>query len=81
MVRDDHGRDMLAPDLDEEIGVQSPNCLRWRLLPQLATRLVFPAPEGGYINLDNWRTREWNDALDAAGIARRGVRARRGAAR
>jgi integrase len=43
-----------------------------RLPAQLGTRLVFPAPEGGYINLDNWRTRTWYDALDAAGIERRG---------
>ena len=27
---------------------------------------------GGYIGLDTWRTREWYDALDAAGIDRRG---------
>jgi integrase len=33
---------------------------------------VFPAPEGGYLSLDNFRTREWYDALDAAGIKRRG---------
>jgi integrase len=39
---------------------------------RLETRLVFPAPEGGLILLDNWRTREWYDALDAAGISRRG---------
>jgi len=34
--------------------------------------LVFPAPQGGYLSLDNWRTREWYDGLDAAGIDRRG---------
>jgi integrase len=43
-----------------------------RLPAQLRTRLVFPAPKGGYISIDNWRTREWYDALDAAGIERRG---------
>jgi integrase len=43
-----------------------------RLPAKLETRLVFPAPKGGYIAIDNWRTREWYDALDAAGIARRG---------
>jgi integrase len=43
-----------------------------RLPAQLASRLVFPAPKGGYIAIDNWRTREWYDALDAAGIERRG---------
>ena len=36
------------------------------------TRLVFPAPRGGHISIDNWRTREWYGALDAAGIDRRG---------
>ncbi len=43
-----------------------------RLPAQLATRLVFPAPRGGYISIDNWRTREWYEGLDAAGIERRG---------
>jgi integrase len=43
-----------------------------RLPAQLHTRLVFPAPKGGYISIDNWRAREWYDALDAAGIERRG---------
>jgi integrase len=43
-----------------------------RLPARLDTTLVFPAPQGGYLSLDNWRTREWYDALDAAGIERRG---------
>jgi integrase len=43
-----------------------------RLPARLDTPLVFPAPEGGYLNLDNFRNREWYDALDAAGIERRG---------
>lgn len=43
-----------------------------RLPARLDTPLVFPAPRGGYLSLDNWRTREWYDALDAAGIERRG---------
>ena len=38
------------------------------LPPRIDTPLLFPAPEGGYINLDNWRTREWYSALEAAGI-------------
>jgi integrase len=42
------------------------------LLPRVDTLLLFPAAGGGYIWLDSWRTREWYDALDAAGIARRG---------
>ena len=43
-----------------------------RLPPRLDTTIQFPAPKGGYIGLDTWRTREWYEALDAAGIARRG---------
>ena len=45
-----------------------------RLPAELAigARLVFPAPKGGNISIDNWRTREWYAALDAAGIDRRG---------
>jgi integrase len=40
--------------------------------PRLDTKLLFPAAEGGYIGLDNWRTREWYPALEAAGISKRG---------
>jgi integrase len=42
------------------------------LPPRIDTPLLFPAPIGGYIGLDTWRTREWYPALDAAGISRRG---------
>jgi integrase len=28
--------------------------------------LIFPAPKGGYINLDNWRRRVWKEALEDA---------------
>jgi integrase len=42
------------------------------LPPRLDTPLLFPAPKGGPIGLDTWRTREWYPALDAAAIARRG---------
>ena len=35
--------------------------------PLDSTALVFPAPKGGYINLDNWRRRVWKVALDSAG--------------
>ena len=42
------------------------------LPPRLDTPLLFPAPKGGPIGLDTWRTREWYVALEAAGIAQRG---------
>jgi integrase len=42
------------------------------LPPRLDTPILFPAPVGGYVSLDNWWTREWYDALDAAGIELRG---------
>jgi integrase len=34
-----------------------------------ATSLLFPAPEGGYLDLHNWRSRHWRPAQRAAGIA------------
>ena len=40
--------------------------------PRLDSPLLFPAPRGGYLDLDNWRLRDWYPALDAAGIERRG---------
>jgi integrase len=43
-----------------------------RLPPRIDTPLLFPAPMGGYIGLDAWRTREWYPALQAAGIEQRG---------
>lgn len=38
------------------------------LPPRLDTPLLFPAPQGGLMNLDNWRRREWAPAIEAAGI-------------
>lgn len=38
--------------------------------PRLDTPLVFPAPLGGLLNLDNWRRRTWAPAIEAAGIVR-----------
>ena len=42
------------------------------LPPRLNTPLLFPAPEGGRLRLDNRRTRERYPALDAARVDRRG---------
>jgi integrase len=42
------------------------------LSPRIDTQLVFPAPIGGWIDLDNWRLRTWYPALEAAGIERCG---------
>ena len=36
--------------------------------PRLDTPLVFAAPEGGPLNLDNFRRREWAPAVEAAGV-------------
>ena len=36
--------------------------------PPGATSLLFPAPEGGYLDLHNWRSRLWRPAQRAAGI-------------
>jgi integrase len=40
--------------------------------PRLDTRLVFPAAQGGYIDLDNFRYRDWKPALESAGVRVRG---------
>jgi integrase len=37
---------------------------------RLDTPLVFPAAQGGPINLDNWRRREWAPAIEAGAIAK-----------
>ncbi len=41
--------------------------------PRLDTRLVFPGPRGAYVNLRNFRRREWHPALDAAGVRPRRI--------
>jgi integrase len=50
--------------------------------PRLGTRLVFPACGGGggrrrgaygYLNLANWRRREWYPALESAGLPRHDI--------
>jgi integrase len=37
-------------------------------LARLSTRLLYPAPAGGILNLDNFRRREWAPAVEAAGV-------------
>lgn len=39
------------------------------LPPRLDTPLLFPAPAGGLLNLDNFRRREWAPAVEASGVA------------
>jgi integrase len=41
-----------------------------RMPPQLATPLLFPAPDGGPLSLNNFRRREWAPAVTASGIAK-----------
>ena len=38
--------------------------------PRLDTPLIFPAPAGGVLNLDNWRRRAWAPTIEASGVAR-----------
>lgn len=40
------------------------------LPPRLDTPLLFPAPAGGLLCLNNWRRREWAPAVDASGVPR-----------
>jgi integrase len=35
--------------------------------------ILFPAAEGGRINIDNWRSREWIPALKAPGVEHRRI--------
>jgi integrase len=41
-----------------------------RVPPRLNTKLLFPAPEGGPLDLGNFRKRDWNPAVEAAGVER-----------
>jgi integrase len=38
--------------------------------PRLHTPVLYPAPQGGVLNLDNWRRREWAPAVTASGVAK-----------
>jgi integrase len=38
------------------------------LPPRLDTPLLFPAPRGGLMNLDHFRSRQWAPAIEASGI-------------
>jgi integrase len=40
---------------------------------RIDTPVLFPAPRGGYIDLEKFRYREWTPALRAAGIPHRRV--------
>jgi integrase len=41
--------------------------------PRIDTPILFPAPRGGYIDLEKFRHREWTPALRAAGVSHRRV--------
>lgn len=51
------------------------------LPPRLDRRLIFPAPRGGYLDLNNFRRRYWHPAIEAAGFVRCPVSAQHAAAR
>ncbi len=38
--------------------------------PRLDTLLIFPAPAGGLLNLDNFRRRQWSPAIASGGVRR-----------
>jgi integrase len=40
------------------------------LPPRLDTPRLFPAPQGGLLNLDHFRRREWAPAIEASGVTR-----------
>jgi integrase len=40
---------------------------------RIDTPILFPAPRGGYIDLERWRFREWTPALRAARIDHRRI--------
>jgi integrase len=44
-------------------------------LEQLPYRkgILFPAPEGGRVDINNWRNRSWTPSLQAAGVEHRRI--------
>jgi integrase len=44
------------------------NALKRLPRPIDSESLIFPAPKGGYIDLDNWRARVWKGALEDTGV-------------
>jgi integrase len=42
------------------------------LPPRIDSRLLFPASQGGYLDLDNFRQRDWRPACEGAGVRVRG---------
>lgn len=40
---------------------------------RIDTRILFPAPRGGYIDINKFRHREWTPALRAAGVPHRSI--------
>jgi integrase len=48
-----------------------------KMPPRIDTPVLFPAPRGGYIDLEKFRHREWTPAIRAAGLAHRPVKAMR----
>lgn len=47
---------------------QALDALRSLPRPLDSSALVFPAPKGGHLNLDNWRRRVWKEALEKTGL-------------
>jgi integrase len=52
------------------VSLQEPALAALRSLPRplQSEHLVFTAPDGGYIDLDNWRARVWKKAMTASGL-------------
>src|SRR6478609_3295230 len=42
-------------------------------MPGKRRGILFPAPEGGRIDINNWRNRSWTPALEAAGVKHRRI--------